>query len=174
MRGSSGWWAYVAGRVGSTLWLSVTATVVMLLLASGLYGVVIRIAAVPALALVITVGSVCLTALGLAVATVVRRSASVDAIALGTLLPLAMLSGVFPVAADFPVAVQRVVAYLPLEPFQRAVTDALASTGHPNVAWSLLAVLAVWGVVAAAVASRLLQGDRRAGGGARSSTAERR
>lgn len=165
-------WAYVAGRVGSTLWLSMTATVAVLLVASGLYGVVIRMPAVPALALVILVGSVCLTALGLALATVVRRSASVDAIALGTLLPLAMLSGVFPVAADFPVAVQRVVAYLPLEPFQRAVTEALASTRYPNIAWSSLAVLAVWGAVAAAVASRLLQGDRRARGRARSSTVE--
>lgn len=156
-------WAYVAGRVGSTLWLSAAATFVMLALAAGLYGVEIRAAAIPALLLAILVGSVSLAALGLALAALVPQSKSVDAIALGTLLPLAMLSDVFPIDADFPTVVQNVVALFPLKPFQQAMADALASTGSPDIAWASLAVLAAWGVVGAIVAGRLLRADRGAG-----------
>jgi ABC-type multidrug transport system permease subunit len=159
-------WAYVAGRIGSTLWLSVAATVVMLALAAGLYGVEIRAAAIPALALAVLVGSVSLGALGLALAALVPQSKSVDAIALGTLLPLAMLSGVFPIDAPFPAAVASVMSWLPLSPFRQAVADALASTTSPNIAWASLAVLAAWGVASALVASRLLRADAQAGRGA--------
>lgn len=150
-------WAYVAGRVGSTLWLSAVATAVMLALAAGLYDVEIRPAALPALALVILVGGVSLAALGLALAALVPRATAVDAIALGTLLPVALLSDVFPVAADYPAVVENVMALLPLSPFRQAVADAIASTTAPNVAWPSLAVLAAWGVVATLAASRLLR-----------------
>jgi ABC-2 type transport system permease protein len=152
-------WAYVAGRIGSTLWLSIVATVVMLALAAGLYDVEIRAAAVPALALVVVVGSVSLAALGLALAALVRRSTSVGAVALGTMLPVALLSDLFPVAADYPPAVENVMALLPLSPFRQAITDALASTTTPEIAWPSLAVVAAWGVVAALVATRLLRRD---------------
>jgi ABC-2 type transport system permease protein len=159
--------AYVAGRIGSTLWLSAAVTFVVLTLAAWLYDVEIRPAAIPAVALAVLVGGVSLAALGLALAALVRRSASVDAIALGTLLPVAMLSDVFPIAADFPAAVSNAMALLPLKPFQQAVADALASTTVPNVAWSSLAVLAAWGVAAALVATRLLRADLSGGPGRR-------
>lgn len=99
----------MAGRVGSTLWLSAVATVVMLGLAAALYNVEIRAAAVPALALVILVGTISLAALGLALAALVPQASSVDAIALGTLLPVALLSNVFPIAAEFPAVVSTVM-----------------------------------------------------------------
>lgn len=156
-------WAYVAGRVGSTLWLSAAATFVMLTLAAGLYGVEIRMAAVPAIVLAVLAGSLSLAALGLALAAVVSQSKSVDAIALGTLLPLAMLSNVFPSAADFPTAVTTVMGWLPLGPFRDALAAALASTATPDVAWSSLAVVSAWGVAAALVATRLLRAHPRTG-----------
>ncbi|HEX6256024.1 MAG TPA: ABC transporter permease [Euzebyales bacterium] len=150
-------WAYVAGRIGSTLWISAADTVVILAVAAGLHDVTIHPAAVPGLALAVLVGGVSLAALGLALAALVPRSSSVDAIALGTLLPVALLSGLFPVAADYPPAVRDAIALLPLSPFRQAVADALASTTTPEIAWTSLSVMVAWGVVAALVATRLLR-----------------
>ena len=159
-------WAYVAGRVGSMLWLSALATVVMLALAAGLYGVDIRPAAVPALVLVFVVGSLTWSALGLALAALVPRSEAVDAIALGTLLPLGMLSSVLTtIPGGFPAVVTMVMGWLPLSPFRQAVADALASTTGPDVAWTSVAVMAAWGVAAALVARRLLRTNHAGPGG---------
>lgn len=138
----------------------------MLTLASTVYDVEIRAAAVPALVLAVLVGMLCLTALGLALAALVPQAKSVDAIALGTLLPLSMVSDVFPIAADSPGAVASVVALLPLKPFQQAVADALGSTTAPDVAWDSLAALAAWGVVGTLAATRLLRTGRTPADGA--------
>jgi ABC-2 type transport system permease protein len=154
-------WAYITGRVGSTLWISAATTAVILVVAAGVHGVEVRPAAVPGIVLAVLVGSVSLAALGLALAALVPRSASVDAIALGTMLPVALLSGLFPVAADYPPAIENAIGLLPLSPFRQAVAEALASTTTPEIAWASLAVVAAWGVVAALVATRLLRRDVR-------------
>ncbi|HET7762937.1 MAG TPA: ABC transporter permease, partial [Phycicoccus sp.] len=59
----------------------------------------------PAAALTLVVATVCFAVLGLAVMSVVRSAQAVVGVTLGTLLPLAFVSDVFVVGAQFPAAI---------------------------------------------------------------------
>ena len=61
---------HIAGRIGSAMWVSMIATVVMVGVGVVFYGVQIIWANMPALVLTFAVGMACFSALGLAVAAI--------------------------------------------------------------------------------------------------------
>jgi ABC-type multidrug transport system permease subunit len=106
----------------------------------------------PAAVLTLVVAAVCFAVLGLAVMCVVRSAQAVVGVTLGTLLPLAFVSDIFVVGAQFPAAIEGLSWFFPLRHAAAAVTGAV----HPELTGSglaldHLAVLVAWTVAGAVV-----------------------
>jgi ABC-type transport system involved in cytochrome c biogenesis permease component len=137
---------------------SSVAALLSLLLVSGVgvafFGVEIVWGKVPALLLTLVTGVACLSALGVALASLSRTVTAAQTLAQGLLIPLAFISDVFIVGADLPRALDVAGSILPLKHFARAT----AETFHPGAGYGLspghLAVLVLWTALGATVAVR--------------------
>lgn len=159
--------AYVLGRMGSAVWVSGIATVVVVSTGVVVYDVQIIWANVPALVLTFLVGTACLSALGLAVAGVAPTPSSATAFANLTLILLSFVSGIFG-AAELPTWLDRIASALPLKPFADAFSagfDPAADATSPD--WAALAVLAGWAVVGGLIVWRSFGWEPRTGGAVR-------
>jgi ABC-2 type transport system permease protein len=144
---------YLAGQLVSVLATSLLIAVVTVALGRVAFGVAPRTGAVLPLLAALTLGIVCLSALGLAISTVIPSADASGAITNGTYLPLALVSGTFNVGLELPDWLELVVGALPI----KALTDALRAAYDPAVAsWPVgdLAVLAVWGAIGVVLAHR--------------------
>lgn len=142
-------WAYLAGRIASTVWLVALAVTVVLLLGWAVHGVTpVARGGVP-LTVVLALGTACLGALGLVVASLVPDAESVPSITLATFMPLLFLSGVFPLAEVLPDVVVDVAGVLPLAPLVDATRAAFL-----DGAWAAreLGVIAAWTLLGVSVA----------------------
>ncbi len=106
----------------------------------------------PAAVLSLVVATVCFAVVGLAVVSFAKSAQAGVAMTLGTLLPLAFISDIFVVGAEFPAPIEALSWFFPLRHASAAVTSAL----HPELAgsglaWDHLAALLAWTVVAALV-----------------------
>jgi ABC-2 type transport system permease protein len=156
---------YVAGRVIGTGVAALVSFALLLAVGITAYGVQIVWGKAPAALLTLALGIVCLAALGMAVAAVVRRAEAVGAVTNGLLVPLAFISGVFSMGTELPDWLERFAALFPL----RHLLEALTETFNPYTAgagfdWSALGVLVLWTVVGAAVAVRWFRWDAPAAG----------
>lgn len=149
-----GW--YVAGRVCAAAITALLAAAVLSATGVGLLGVRVPPAHVPALLLAVGVGSLCFTALGLAVVALLPSARSLVAITLGTLLPLCFLSEIFVVGDQpLPARLTAVADLFPLRHLLQAVLTATQPDGPGSgIAWRHLAVVAGWTVAALLVARR--------------------
>lgn len=141
-------WAYLAGRIMSTFWI-VALTVTIVLLLGWLVHDVTPVAAgwLPML-VTVALGTACLGALGLAVASLVPDAEAVPGITLATFMPLVFLSGVFPLAEVLPELVAEVAGWLPLAP----MIDATRAAFLDGVwAGRELAIVAGWAVLGGAI-----------------------
>ncbi len=168
-------WMYMAGRVGSAVWIAVLATVLMMAVGVFAYDVDVIGERLPAAALSLGVGVFSFAALGLAVAAFVRDGQSAPAVANATLLPLAFVSNVFiPLDSDPPAWLDIVGGIFPLKHFTTAFGGAFNpfrdgtgwtwSGGDDTYAIGLhLAVMAAWGIGAMVVALRFFSWEPRGG-----------
>ena len=142
-------WAYLAGRIASTFWIVALAVSIVLLLGWLVHDVTPVAAGWLPLVVTLALGTACLAALGLAVASLVPDADAVPGITLATFMPLVFLSGVFPLAEVLPAVVADVAGVLPLAP----LIDATRTAFLEGV-WATreLAVVAAWAVVGAVVA----------------------
>jgi ABC-2 type transport system permease protein len=142
--------AYLTGRLGSTVWVGALAVV-------GAYGagwlvhsVEVPWRSLPAIVVVFLVGIPALAALGLAIVALVPEAKTVPAVALGTFLPLAFVSGLFAFGFELPDALSTVGWVFPfkhlVEANATAFTTATLALGH-------LGVVVLWGLVGAGVAA---------------------
>jgi ABC-2 type transport system permease protein len=88
-------WAYVAGRIGSTLVITAAMTVVVLAIGRIAYGVQVRAATLPGLLLALILGSACFTALGVGVVRYIKSSEAAPAVINFVILPLTFISGIW-------------------------------------------------------------------------------
>jgi ABC-2 type transport system permease protein len=171
-------WSYIAGRVGSAVWIALIAVVIMMTIGSIVYGVEIRGTTFAAAALSFVVGAAAFAALGLMVAALVPNGDSAPAVAQATLLPIAFVSDVFIVTEDAPAWMETLGNIFPLKHYVAAFGDAFNPTltgsgfvwsgsGNEYAIGVHLAVMAAWGIAAAVIAVRYFkwdpQGNRRAG-----------
>jgi ABC-2 type transport system permease protein len=142
-------WAYLAGRIVSTFWIVALAVTIVLLLGWLVHDVTPVAAGWLPLLVALVLGTACLGALGLAVASLVPDADAVPGITLATFMPLVFLSGVFPLAEVLPEVVIDIVAWLPLAP----LIDATRAAFLDGV-WAAreLAIVAAWALVGAVVA----------------------
>ncbi len=142
-------WAYLAGRIVSTFWIVALAVTIVLLLGWLVHDVTPVAAGWLPLVVTLALGTACLGALGLAVASLIPDADAVPGITLATFMPLVFLSGVFPLAEVLPEVVTDIVGWLPLAP----LIDATRAAFLDGV-WAAreLAIVAAWAVVGAVVA----------------------
>jgi len=145
--------AYLVGQVGAAVILALSSFVLTLVLAAIAYGVQVRAETALALAVTVLVGILSFSALGLAVAMLATTAAVAQAIALGTSIVLAFISGLFIVGGELPSWLSNIAGVLPLKPY----ADALTAQFDPFLAgagWDLsaLAIIVAWGSAGAVVA----------------------
>jgi ABC-2 type transport system permease protein len=163
-------WAYMAGRVGSAVWIALIGVVIMMAVGALVFDVKISLSTLPAAVLTFVVGSASFAALGLAVAGLAPNGDSAPAVANATILPLAFISDVFIAIEDPPAWLDTVGNLFPLKHFVRAFQDAFSPfTTDAAFRWGHLAVMALWGVVGVALAVRSFGWDPREWSGGRRS-----
>ena len=170
-------WVYIAGRVGSALWIATLAVVLMMSVGVAFYGVEIVGRTFLAAVISFAVGAAAFAALGLLVAALIPTGDTAPAVTNATLLPIAFVSDVFIPIEDPPVWLETLGNIFPLKHFVRAFGDAFhpALTGN-GFAWTgeefseltgtgeyaiglHLVVMAAWGIVGAFLAVRYFRWD---------------
>ncbi|MCZ2812100.1 ABC transporter permease [Modestobacter sp. VKM Ac-2979] len=154
-------WQYLAGRTTAALWLSVVVAALVLAVGTAFFDVRVPTDGLLMGLPVLVIGTLALAACGFVLAALLPDARAVGAVGLVVLLPLAFFSEVF--FLDGPEWMRSVGALFPLLHFQNALTQAWDPAGA-ELAWSDLAVLVLWGVVAAAVAVRSFRWQPRSGG----------
>ncbi len=173
-------WIYLAGRVGSAVWIAFLAVVLMMAVGVVFYGVEIYAESLPAALATFVVGVACFAALGLLVAALAPSGDSAPAIANATLLPLAFISDIFLTPAEGrPAWISTLGDVFPLKHFAVAFSDAFnpietaAADGWlDHFQWTRFGVMALWLVGGAVLAARFFSWEPR--GGERRRTARQR
>lgn len=150
-------WATIVGRITAAVILGLAALALVFGTGALLFDVTIEpVAALVTVAtFIVTVATA--AALGILLASAVRSPQSAIALALGTLLPLSMISDIFISAPELPAAMSAISWTFPLR--HMVVVTVLASSGQElgSEWWLHLAVVALWGLAAAALATRLFR-----------------
>jgi len=148
-------WIYLAGFIGSGVVVAIGAVVVMVALGVLAYGTHVEVAKLPAALASFAIGAGAFSALGVAVAGLVRNPEAAPAAANAIVLPLGFISDVFIAGTDRPRWLDLIADVFPLRPFVNSVQAAFSpGVEAPAFQWGKLAVVAAWGVVGAFLAAR--------------------
>jgi ABC-2 type transport system permease protein len=155
-------WIYMAGRIGSAIWIATIATVLMMAVGILAFDVSIELAKLPAAVITFIAGAGCFAALGLTLATFSPTGDSAPAVANGTILPLAFVSDVFIVIEDPPRWLETIGNIFPLKHFVRAFQDAFhplteAPAFRPENLW----VIGLWTLIGAFLAWKFFSWEPR-------------
>ena len=145
--------AYLAGHLGSVLTSSIVIAVTTVALGRLVFGVSPRPGGLLPLLASMSLGVLCLAALGLAISGFIPSADAAGPITNGTYIPLAIVSGTFSSHLVLPTWLDPVVRALPI----RALTDGLRAGYDPAVhTWPVgeLAVLAAWAAIGVLLARR--------------------
>lgn len=145
---------YLAGAIGSAVWIALVSMTIMVGLGVVAFSVNIELAKVPAMLLAFVVGSATFATLGVALASVAKSASSASALANATILPMAFISNIFVNLGPEPPKWLRVAAdILPLKHFGTSFSATMEPwTDAPAILWDRLGVMALWLVVGAVVA----------------------
>ncbi len=148
--------ALIGGVIGSAILIATASAVLMIGVGVVFYDLSVDGSRVPAIVLTFLVGVTCFAALGVALAVFAPSAASAPAVANATILPLATISGVFVSLEDESASWLTFVGDLfPMRHFIQAFGAGFSPDPDAGaVQWDRLAVMAVWGVAAAAFAHR--------------------
>ncbi|HEY5578727.1 MAG TPA: ABC transporter permease [Acidimicrobiia bacterium] len=151
---------YMAGRVGSGVWIATISAVIMIAVGAVFYDFHIVWENLPIAVLTFAAGIACFAALGLALVALVRRGDAVPAVANAFILPLAFVSGIFVATENLPPWLADAASLFPLrhfaELFGRSFDPDLVG---PVLGWGHLGALLLWTAVAGAVALRWFSWD---------------
>ena len=152
-------WALIAALVLSATLVSLVGAILLLIIGVAGFGVTVSVSAILPLIVAIIVGAPAFSALGLAASTIVpNEEAAGPGISILFFL-LLFLSGLwFPLTPGSALA--NVSDYLPVRRMILATTQPFIGHGTSPWAWGDLAVIAIWGVLAAYVASRRFRWSR--------------
>jgi ABC-2 type transport system permease protein len=164
-------WIYLSGFIGAGLIVAAVGYALIVGVGFAFYDLGIEAAKVPALVVSFLVGALAFSALGVAVAGMIRSQEAAPAVANAVILPMAFVSNVFiPVDhSAMPGWLDAVSRILPLRPFVECMQAAYNPTvDAPGFLPGRLAVVLAWGAVAAVFAARTFKWEPIAdSGGAR-------
>lgn len=148
-------WAFIAGRVGNAIVVSVLMVVIVTALGAIFFGVEVPTATAPALLVTLLVGAFAFCSLGFALSAAIPSEEAAPAITNATVLPLYFISGVFIPESEIPDGVLAVADLFPIRHFFEAFFASFdpATTGA-GFEWGQLAIVALWGVAGLLAALR--------------------
>lgn len=152
-------WALIAAMVLNATLVSLAGAILLAIIGIAGFGVTLPASAVPPLLVAVVVGALAFSALGLAVSTLVpNEEAAGPAISIVFFL-LLFLSGLwFPLTPGSALA--KLSGFLPVRRMILATAAPFVGHGTSPWEWGDLAVVAVWGVMAAYVALRRFRWSR--------------
>ncbi len=160
-------WVLVGGRMGAALVLGVVATVLVLAAGVAFYGLQVPARSAGALVSTLVLASACFSALGLALGLALPTMQVTLAVANGIVIPLAFISDMFMVGSAMPGWLSSIGWVFPLRHLSAAFGAALDPYGAgAGFAWEHLAVIGLWGLGGAALATVLLRREGDAAGAA--------
>lgn len=173
-------WIYMAGRVGSAVWIGFLAVLLMMAVGVVVYGVDVYAVSLAAALVAFVLGVACFAALGLLVAALAANGDTAPAVANATLLPLAFISDIFIVPAEgSPDWLSKIGNIFPLRHFAVAFSDAfspieVAARGGwlDQFHWGNYGVIMLWLIGGVVLAIRFFSWEPR--GGERRRSARRR
>jgi len=150
-------WAYVAGRIGSTLVITATMTLAVLGLGWIAYGVHVRVATLPGLLAALILGSACFTALGVGVVRYIKSSEAAPAVINFAILPLTFISGVW-FHSNLSAGLNDIAKVFPVRPLAHALQHAFSPfTTGSGIEATDLETLGIWLVVGIFLMVRFLR-----------------
>jgi ABC-2 type transport system permease protein len=154
--------AFVAGRVGNSLVISVIMVVLVSVIGALVYGVAIPTNTLPAMLVTLAVGAFSFSCLGFALAAAIPTADAAPAVTNATVLPLYFLSGVFIPQDELPNGVLNFADAFPIRHFFQAMFAAWnPHTTGTGFEWGDLAVVAAWGLVGLVIAVRFFRWEPR-------------
>ncbi|MGZ4279023.1 MAG: ABC transporter permease, partial [Solirubrobacteraceae bacterium] len=151
-------WAYLAGRIGSTMAVIAIMATVVLSAGRAVYGVPVRLESLPALFVTLLLGGATFCALAIAAVAITPNAEAGPIVVNVLILPLSFISGIwFPVTGE-PGWLEHVAHAFPVQPLADALRTAVLPGAH-GLAFSGgdLLVLAIWLVVGSRLAVRFWQ-----------------
>jgi ABC-2 type transport system permease protein len=145
-------WVLIAGRALSCVVIALATVAILVVVGIVAYGVDLPAARVPALVLVVAVGSAAFCCLGFALAAVIRSADSAVPVVQAIVLPLYFISGVFVPADQIPGWLLGVADAFPIRHLAEAMVALFSPAG--GLEWGHLAVVALWGVAGLLIAVR--------------------
>jgi ABC-2 type transport system permease protein len=148
-------WVFFAGRIGTSLVVSLVMLVLLAAIGKIVYGVSIPWDRIPAVLVTLAVGAFTFCSLGLALTGFIPSQSAAAPITNIAIFPLYFLSGVFIPESEIPSGVLHVANVFPVRHFFDAFFAAWVSgSGSAGFQWLDLAVVAGWGVAGFLVALR--------------------
>jgi ABC-2 type transport system permease protein len=150
-------WAYVAGRIGSTLLITAEMTIVVLAIGRIAYGVQVRVATLPGLLAALILGSASFTALGVGIVRYIKNAEAAPAVINFAILPLTFISGIW-FHSNLSTLITDIAKVFPIRPLAHALQYAFnpLTTGSGIQAYDL-GTLAIWLVVGIFLMARFLR-----------------
>lgn len=163
----------MAARMGSMLWISTLATLLMVAVGVLFFDVQIVVDKLPAAVITLIVGILSFAGLGVAVAALVPSNEAASAVTNSFVIPLAFVSDVFVVGAEMPRWLEMLGWLFPLKHFAHGLRETFDPfTAGLGFGWDHLAVMVAWGVVGAAVAIKWFRWEPRPAGRSRRTAVE--
>jgi ABC-2 type transport system permease protein len=151
-------WAYLAGRIGSTLLVVATMTALTLLLAATAYNVSVRASTLPGLLAALVLGTAVFTTLGIGIVRFIPNADAAAPVANIAILPLTFISGVWFVPETLSPTLRDIAHVFPIQPLADAVQYAFDPRTHgAGLRTSDLRTLAIWLVVGSVLMLRFLR-----------------
>jgi ABC-2 type transport system permease protein len=164
-------WIYLASWGMAAIITGFVSVALLVVIGLVAFNVSIDPGLIPAAVVTALLGATCLSALGLAVASFVRKAESAPMVANLTMFPIIFLSGVFFPISDAPDWLQQVADIFPVahlvDAFTACFDPATTGSGFSGDLWSLVA----WTAVGLVVAARRFRVEMTAAGGDRRSVA---
>ena len=155
-------WIYMAGRIGSGVWLASISIALMFTLGWALYDFQIIWSNLAIAVLVFIVGMATFSALGLAVCALVKSGEAVPAVAQAIILPMAFISNIFINIEDGPDWLNTLGDVFPLKHFASLFSDAFNPFFTGSVlGWGSLAVMVAWFAGGLFITTRFFTWDPR-------------
>ncbi|MBA2521778.1 MAG: ABC transporter permease [Solirubrobacterales bacterium] len=151
-------WAFVAGRFGNSLVVSILMVAVVTAIGHFLYDVPVPTQTIPALLVTLLVGSFTFCTLGFALTALIPNEDAAPPVTNFVVLPLYFLSGVFIPQSEIPEGVLHFSSIFPIRHFFECFLTAYdPQTTGAGFEWVHLGILAVWGVAGLLLALRFFR-----------------
>ena len=154
--------AFVAGRVGNSLVVSVLMVILVAVIGKLVYDVSLPDQTIPAVLVTLAVGAFSFCCLGFALTAAIPSEDAAPAVSNAVVLPLYFISGVFIPDSEIPSGVLHFADLFPIRHFFEAFFTAWdPNTAGAGFEWGDLAIVAAWGLAGLAIALRFFRWEPR-------------